>query len=477
MIIMKKILLAFIFMMSAGVSFGAQQKTTVEVFVDIFNLGGPALSNIMITSVVHKKFGSVQTVYYPIVGKNSDGTLFSKNGEQEMEESRRIAAVQEKFPGKSEEYISARLMTLIEGDAENGWKDAALYAGINPDELNSLSKNSDKFLEKAYLREKQLNINKSQVFINGKPFAGVLNFSNLYATLNEMLPENERNPLPKGYKQAVRVLPEFAVVTGMGMQSNDIVIRFVDRFYKGIKPKFLTYPSAEVSRDFPWLSTVPAYLIKADAGVKEVFKEIIANGTFKEGPAGYLVVNARQLGPYFSVERKQRPGVLELYVMSKCPYGLMAENALMSAMEKNNLPKGLKIEIHFIGETQRKDGKLLFSSLHGTAEWQEDARQLYISKHYPDKYLKYLAARNKNIDTDAWEKPAEEAGISVENVKNGFEEGKKLLEEDFKKTEALEITASPNFILYGQYFIGLNELLGMPGFEKIDMQGVPAGKC
>jgi hypothetical protein len=157
----------------------------------------------------------------------------------------------------------------------------------------------------------------------------------------------------------------------------------------------------------------------------------------------------------------------------------MAENYLLEAVKAKLLPAGLKLEIHYIGDA-RADGKggWEFSSLHGAAEAEENARQLFVAAKFPDKFDAYLVERNKEITSPDWQKAAKAAGLDLGKIAAGKEEGEKLLALDFAASGALGMTTSPSFVLDGRRFmVGLGELAKVPGFEKVPAPGQPAAGC
>ena len=82
-----------------------------------------------------------------------------------------------------------------------------------------------------------------------------------------------------------------------------------------------------------------------------------------------------------------------------------------------------------------------------------------------------------------WESVAQEAGIDPKDITSGFDEGKKLLLSDNKRSSELGVNASPTFIWEGRRIIpGIKALSSIPGFEKVTAgtaakKQVPAGAC
>lgn len=90
------------------------------------------------------------------------------------------------------------------------------------------------------------------------------------------------------------------------------------------------------------------------------------------------------------VKKSEKP-LVELFVMSYCPYGVRAENNVAPLQEL--FGDKIDLKIRFIVQVS---GSTIDSvqSLHGLTEAKEDARQLAIMQIYPDKYWTYLKEFN-----------------------------------------------------------------------------------
>jgi hypothetical protein len=146
--------------------------------------------------------------------------------------------------------------------------------------------------------------------------------------------------------------------------------------------------------------------------------------------------------------RKEMPKTLEVFVMSKCPFGVKALNAMEEVLKA--FENKLDFRVHFIGSSSPQGA---LSSMHGEEEVNEDVREICAMKHYPKNYqwMSYVLCRNKEISSTEWKKCAVE-GIDaavIEKCSTG-EEGKKLLEQDFKIATGFGIGASPTWIANGK---------------------------
>lgn len=144
---------------------------------------------------------------------------------------------------------------------------------------------------------------------------------------------------------------------------------------------------------------------------------------------------------------------MEMYVMSQCPFGVEAEEALRPALEK--LGPHVDFRLHFIG-TANEDGS--FSSLHGEPEVRGDIVQLCAIKHHPDKYWNLIGCMNKTPRDipGNWESCARDGGLDVEALRTCLEgeEGKQLLRASFEESSKKGVRGSPTIHIGGSEYRG-----------------------
>lgn len=138
---------------------------------------------------------------------------------------------------------------------------------------------------------------------------------------------------------------------------------------------------------------------------------------------------------------------LDLFVMSQCPFGTKALDAMEEVLE--NFKDDINFDVHFIA-TETSKG--VFNALNGQPEVDENIRELCAIEHYPETYMNYIWCRNKNIMSAKWEGCAIDAFGTSDEIKECFEgdEGKELLSEDIKLANALNIGASPTWLANNQ---------------------------
>ena len=178
------------------------------------------------------------------------------------------------------------------------------------------------------------------------------------------------------------------------------------------------------------------------------------------------------------------PNKLDLFVMSECPYGTKALDAMKEVLE--NFDNGIDFNVHYIAR-ENADGS--FQSLHGQTEVDENARELCAIKYYPEEYeyMEYIWCRDADLTAD-W-------GDCVDDfpkVVSCFEsdEGYELLSADIKLANQLGIGASPTWIANDRYqFSGIdantiknnmcqyNPALGNACDNELSTTAAPAGAC
>ena len=136
---------------------------------------------------------------------------------------------------------------------------------------------------------------------------------------------------------------------------------------------------------------------------KESSEKVVANNQ----PANQQAPSQQQAA---SVPKSKKP-VVELFVMSYCPYGLQMEKAFLPAMEL--LKNKADISVKYVSYI-----------MHGEKEVAENTRQYCISKEQPTKYAAYLncfftAGQNDGKEAD-YNKCLKSAGVNVSNLNNCY---------------------------------------------------------
>jgi hypothetical protein len=179
----------------------------------------------------------------------------------------------------------------------------------------------------------------------------------------------------------------------------------------------------------------------------------------------------------------EAPNKLDLFVMSECPYGTKALDAMKEVLE--NFDGAVDFNVHFIAR-ENEDGS--FQSLHGQTEVDENARELCAIENYPTdyKYMEYVWCRDTDLTAD-WGECVEDFPEVASCFESG--EGYELLSENIKLGNKLGISASPTWIANDRYqFSGIdantiknNICKYNPGLEgcenELSTTAAPAGAC
>ncbi|MDR0735106.1 MAG: hypothetical protein LBG16_05445 [Elusimicrobiota bacterium] len=213
------------------------------------------------------------------------------------------------------------------------------------------------------------------------------------------------------------------------------------------------------------LDYMPLYLLGKTKLTEEKFGEHVKQGYLKDNKDFIIFEKATRLGTHMNNPRK--PGVLELFVMSQCPYGAMAEGRVIEALNKGRIPEHIKVDVRYIVSEGGGEGKNAFRSLHGTGEWEENIRQLIIKDKYPNKFWKYLEIRNEDYQSSLWDVAAKKAGINPKVFGKEWKRGVELLKQEAKYGEKIGVSASPTFLWEGRVVTDINGLAGIPGLEGI----------
>jgi thiol-disulfide isomerase/thioredoxin len=140
---------------------------------------------------------------------------------------------------------------------------------------------------------------------------------------------------------------------------------------------------------------------------------------------------------------------LDLFIMSKCPYGITAEGVLDTV--RDIFANEVSVNLFFIAD--ENNGNI--TSLHGPSEVEENMRQLVINKYYPNKLWRYLKIRNSAIKSNDWQASAILVGLVPSEVKKLVDlEGKNLLLNNIKKAKELKAGGSPTLYINNKLYDG-----------------------
>ena len=133
--------------------------------------------------------------------------------------------------------------------------------------------------------------------------------------------------------------------------------------------------------------------------------------------------------------------MLDVYVVSQCPYGIQMQRAMADAVSR--VPELANyIKARYIGSIE--EGKI--TSMHGDEEAQENLRQICIREEQSQRYWNYVSCYIKAGKSTSC---LATSGIDQSALSSCMTNGKGLsyAKEDFDLTETYSISGSPTLIL------------------------------
>ena len=460
------------FLFSQGLAKNNSNDIIVEMYFEPFDTQG--WQNYLNFDLIRKKVKNIKLKVYPLVNKDENNKFLNQRGEIETTEVARIEAIIEKYPAKLNDYLIARSLNMY----PDGWKESLIYSQINPVDFDSyIQNNKNSLVEKAYKRIKDKKIDGLSIFINSSLYKGSNKITDVIENINSYLATSDKLNLYKDDLAKMRG-PKFKIIYDSSTKDwvDDNIVEAFKRFFSSLEIEKIDI--SDLGNEKDKIKMLPAYMIEKTSQVQEVLSQAIDQNVFDITDNYYVYYN--QNSKLVLLNRKKEDNKLELFVMAQCPFGVMAENTIINAIESAKLSKDIKVEIHYIGDAFKDaNGVAQFHSLHGDDEWKEDARQLLIKKIYPDKYFSYLKERNKSYNSAEWKESAKKAGIDPNLIENKLDDAKKLLGDDFEYSNSLKINVSPTFLVNGNILVvGLNNLKTFEQYKNVDIVNSSAqGGC
>ncbi len=163
---------------------------------------------------------------------------------------------------------------------------------------------------------------------------------------------------------------------------------------------------------------------------------------------------------------------IDFYVMSYCPYGNMAEEAIEPAYQ---LLKGkAEFNPHYVIYSNYRGGGPQFClddedqycSMHGVQELNQGLRELCVDKHLGiDAYFRFVLEMNKKCNSNdadtCWEPVAKGLGLDVKKIKDcEADEWEDILAEELALNKALGVSGSPTVFVEGVAYSGPRNAAG-----------------
>lgn len=410
-----------------------------------------------------------------IADKKADSSFDSLHGQPEVEGDLYQLCVKKHYPDKFWDYLECQNQNYQ--DLKSSFQSCAEKTKADFEKIKTCAEGAEgaALLTASLNKAKEKQVSGSPTFfINGEPYNGARSSGALQRALcgaaEDKLKKCKNLPQDKEFKASVVT---DARCTGAECQTDGLIQQLRNSFSKiqletidyatekgqelfnnyelQYLPAVLFAPEVKESENFAQIERY-VYEIKDLIGLRigathDPKKEICYNDVDDTGNGQIDCADADCAG-YIGC-REEKPKRLDLFVMSQCPYGIQAINAMEEVL--NNFGKNIDFHLNYIA-SENPDGS--FDSLHGQGEVDENIRELCAAKYYPSNYINYVWCRNKNIQAD-WQACAQD--FPAIRACAAGEEGQTLLSNNIKLGNELGISASPTWLVNNRYiFNGLD---------------------
>ena len=442
-----------------------------------------------------------------IASLNADGSFNSLHGESEVEGNIYQLCVKKYNPENFWPYLECQNKNYQ--DLKSSFESCANQVGIGFETIKNCAGGEEgtELLKISLAKAQELNVSGSPTFyLKGEKYTGPRTEIAIQRELCKVL-ENKPSKckkLPQDKKftayliedsrcnkeecDTTRLIEQLETTfTKIEFEKIDYTTKDGREFYDKYKLTFL--PALLMSKEVKETenySQVERYLTPSEdlyflaiGANHDPNKEICDNGQDDTGNG--LVDCADPDCSGYAECREEVKGRLDLFVMSMCPYGTRALDAMQAVLD--NFGNQIDFNIYYIAN---ENADVTFQSLHGQPEEDENIRGLCAIKYYANNYMDYIWCRNKDISAN-WTSCA----ANFPKIKTCFEgaEGTQLHSQNIKYANELEIGASPTWMVNNRYlFNGIDAETVRLNFCKYnDVTGcenilgaatnVPAGAC
>ena len=147
---------------------------------------------------------------------------------------------------------------------------------------------------------------------------------------------------------------------------------------------------------------------------------------------------------------------LRLFVMSKCPHAVQAQQAVRQALDR--LGPAVRLRVDYIA---KEDGSGKLTAMHGPSEIRGNILQLCALRQPRQAALGFIDCLGRDLEQipDNWEPCAEEAGIPAHKLMACYTaaEGTRLLQASIQRSAAAGVTGSPTILIAGRPYEGARD--------------------
>jgi len=422
---------------------------------------------------VMEKMGGDVDLTIDFIGNEANGQLTSMHGESEVKGDKVQLCAIKHYPAQSLKFINCmnENMRGIPGNWEScasrfGFempKMKACYEGVEGTELLKAS-----FAKAAQRRAR----GSPTIYIANKPYNGPRSELAFTRAICDAFPK-DKHALCASLPPPVKVPVTIVTDTRCNECKADFWKARLESMFPGAEFTVKEYTTDEGKKFYTdmGLTLLPAILFGKDVekadNYERVKRFLAPKGDYLEFRAGAKFDPTKEIcdnkiddtangkidcdDPDCAqalVCRKEVANSLDVFVMSQCPFGVKALDAMGEVLK--NFENKITFNINFIGgETNGNP-----TSMHGQPEVDENIREICAIKSYKKnyKYMDYILCRNKNIKSPNWQECTGANGIDAKVIESCFNgEGKKLLLDNYKIAQGLGIGASPTWLANNKY--------------------------
>lgn len=226
---------------------------------------------------------------------------------------------------------------------------------------------------------------------------------------------------------------------------NKIIINLLKKKFPGLTVSYVYYPQEKADKLIKDLGirVLPAYLLGKEAEKEKSFNSFKDRIDLK---GEYYLLKPEFTGITYFPNREEIKGKIDLFIS-------LYDKAALAVLEA---VRDFKPTIHFLAV--KKDNK--FEAAKGTLEVEEDLRSVCVRKYYPQRFWNYIICRAKNTNSSWWEDCLDVQEADKIKSCARSDEGQKLLEENIKTNQEIEVMFGPIYMLDN------NEVFGIEGAPK-----------
>ncbi|MCX6775279.1 MAG: hypothetical protein NT130_00290 [Candidatus Micrarchaeota archaeon] len=401
--------------------YGVQAETSVKKVIDGFK-------------------GDVNLSLHFIANDLGNGTFSSLHGANEVAEDLRQVCVMKYYPNKFLDYL-----TCVNNDYTNVgsvWEGCASSSQIDTNTIRQCSTGDEgsRLLSENIKRTQALSIGSSPtVYLNNKPYTGGRdNVTMTRAICNILTDSDVCKSLPPAVNVKLTIVNDESCILCDTIGIEESLKTYI--FNLTVTKVSYSSDAGKVLLQQYNASAVPLYIF--DSSIEQDSSYSTLSGYLQNVGSTYMLM----VQPVKFLNMAEQNNTIQLFVMSQCPYGTMAERAVK---ELSDAIPDLKFSgLHFIANDL---GNGTFSSLHGANEVAEDLRQVCVMKYYPQKILSYVVCIAADYTNAAgiWQNCSSADSMDIAKIEGCAtgDEGKALMKDNIELSNSLGIYSSPTLLL------------------------------